>query len=172
MTDRYLGWTVEELKDRFDYDECEGFVVDKETGSTVGYNSQDGLKVKVKHPVTGAVKELSVGRVAVMLLTGSFLDSRLQVSYADGNYFNLENANLVVVKKGSNAHKKKVNNVIPTEHEGIFYHMENGFYIVRRGPKQSIFRSFSLKDCVAVYKRWRNNENLNEWDDWMPVAYR
>jgi len=172
MTDSYLGWTVEELKDCFVVED--GLLVVAETGKQAGRlkSAKHGLFHICYHPVSQERRDLSCARVAYMIQSGCVVPEGFVVSCKDGDPYNLDLSNLVVVKQGSNGKDKKSSVVVATAYEGVHYHTKNGFYIVRRGPKQSIFRSFSLKECVEVWSRWVADNSLNEWDDWMPVAYQ
>lgn len=170
MTDSYLGWTVKDLQEVF----CvvDGALLHRKDMKPVGTSNAGHMRVWSKHPRSGEVKMLYSGRVAYIIQAERYLLDTESVAYNDKNCYNVELSNLFVVKRGSKKYHPVESNVEQTGIDGIIYYKPNGLFMVRRGPSQSVFRSFSLAECVAVLKRWKNDSNLNEWDFTMPVAYR
>ena len=166
----YLGYTVEAIESLLLYDPDTG----KFTSRISGYDVV-GRHFSYRNRKTGKVVTFNLATVAVMLVERRCLDSTDRVVCKDGDRYNLAYGNLVVVDH-MGAHPKKnfeKNTYLETEEDYIFYGTMNRLFVVRRGPEQSIYRTYSKKKAIEVRDRWLDSGKvLNEWDETMPVFLR
>jgi hypothetical protein len=61
---------------------------------------------------------------------------------------------------------------LETDEEHIFYGTLSRLFVVRRGPEQSIYRTYSKQEAIEVRDRWlASGKVLNEWDATMPLRF-
>lgn len=163
----YQGYTVDELKTKFDYDPHSGRFTNKVTGNYI-YD----FKLPTRHKDTKNPTSFMLSRIALAFVEGEFLDDDFVVKYKDDNRYNLAYDNLVVV------HMSEVNkpitslNVVGTATEGVFYNQATSTYIVRRGPLQAVYRSPSYMEAVAIRKEWEEDNEIHKWDTTVPLWLR
>jgi len=164
----YQGYTVDELKTKFDYDPHSGRFTNKVTGNYI-YDFKTSIRTgdKSKKPTT-----LSLARVAVAFVEGEFLDDDFVVKNKDDNRFNLAYDNLVVVHRTELNLPLVSSNVVETATEGVFYNHATSTYIVRRGPVQAVYRSPSYMEAVAIRKEWEEDNEIHKWDTTVPLWLR
>lgn len=161
----YHGYTVDELKDKFDYEPRSGRFTNKMTGNYI-YDFKVSIRSgdKSKKSTT-----LSLSRVAVAFMEGEFLSEDFVVKYKDDNRYNLTYDNLVVVHKTELNLPVTSSNVVETATEGVFYNHVTSMFIVRRGTLDAIYRTPNYKEAVAVRKEWEENDEIHKWDFTVPL---
>ena len=158
----YLGFTIEDIKSSFDYDPDSGRFTNKRTGSLI-YD----FKINIRNP-EGRSVTLMLPRVAVWLVDGKLVAEGYVVKFKDTNHYNLTYDNLVVVPAGEANKPTDNSKFVETATQGIFYNQETRVFVVRRGPKQAIYRTFDYKVAVAVRKEWELNKSVHRWDNSLP----
>jgi hypothetical protein len=111
----------------------------------------------------------------MMLMTDDYLHPSDKVLCKDGDRYNLAYSNLVVVDHKGTYPKRNTdkNCYLETDEEHIFYGTLSRLFVVRRGPEQAVYRTYSKQKAVEVRDRWlESGMILHEWDETMPVMFR
>lgn len=168
----YQGYTRKELINKFIYDPDQGIFYNRKTKRPMK-STKDGRLVIISR-VQDKLITLSAARVALIVVDDRFLESSEVIQFLDSNPCNLKYDNLGVSDKISNLKKGRVEapNAIATEEEGIFKVMPKGFFVVRRGPKQAVYRTYSMEEAVKIRDEWLNNPEIHRWDYSYPEKIR
>lgn len=180
MKDNYKGYTIKELMTVLDYDKENGIFKSMISGKEiVGYGvakaAMPHRTFSFRDVTTKEVVNLQLARVAYMIGSGTYLEDKERVIYKDGDVYNLKYDNLVVVPykemyKKSNNNK---NEYLETDEEHIWVGTMNGMFVVRRGSRQSIYRTYNKQDAIRVRDEWlESGKKLNEFDKFLPYWYR
>jgi hypothetical protein len=43
--------------------------------------------------------------------------------------------------------------------------MPKGFFVVRRGSKQAVYRTYSYDEAVVVANEWLKDKTIHRWDN-------
>jgi hypothetical protein len=167
----YKGYTIDQIKELLDYDPETGEFTSKRSGKTL-------IGRDFSHRVDGT-KEITkfwLARVAVMFVKNDYVDDKDRVVYKDKDIYNLKADNLVVVPYNQVYMKDAndpVNRYYETEEEHIYVGSMNRLFVVRRGPEQAIYRTYSKQEAIEVRDRWlQSGKILHEWDATMPEIFR
>lgn len=159
----YLGFSYDELNSSFIYDREEGKIRSATTGKEVGSVTPSGLVIKKR--MGDKVINLSAGKLCYFLLTGKSLSSVEKIKYLDGDNMNFKPDNLVVVRHIKGVYEEDTTPVVvETAYKGIFYHRDKAMFIVRRGNKQAIYRTFNLKEAISIRNEWEKDKSIHRWD--------
>lgn len=142
----FYTFSVPELLAMYEYDPCTGQIMGLSTGRYVGTMHKRSYVVPTRK--SGAVHNLPAGKLAWLLHTGTIPKTR--VYFLDGDVSNLcwDNLTLDVVTKSDRGA------FIKTEHPNIFIRKSDQSYVVRRGPKEAVFRTLSLNEAISEQKRY------------------
>ena len=166
----YLGYTIEEIDKLLSYD--------KDTGRFISKTSNKEIVDRYysyRNPRTKKVVCFNLTRVAILLTTKEPLKDEDKVICIDGDKYNLKYDNLSVVRHKDifPPRNSEKNEYIETDEDYIFYGTMNRLFVVRRGPTQSVYRTYSKEKAIEVRDRWlQSNKELNEWDETMPLMFR
>ena len=167
----YKGYTIEQIKSFVDYDPESGVFKSKKTGKELV-----GRDFSYREDGSSVVTKFQLSRLAVMITGDLYLGDEDRVVHKDKDPYNYKRDNLVVVPvKEAYATRTNdpVNRYLETEYEHIFVGTLNKMFVVRRGPKQSIYRTYSKEEAVAVRDRWlESHKKLHEWDKSYPKWFR
>lgn len=167
----YKNYTLDDLKTIIDYNKENGVVKSKVSGKELIDRTYSYRDVKTKKVVN-----FQLARVVYMLGSGEYLDEKDRITYKDGDVYNLTYDNLVVVPYHEvylRKHNSLKNTYLETEEDHIFVGTMNGLFVVRRGPRQAIYRTHSKAEAIAVRDRWlESGKTLHENDDSYPKWYR
>jgi hypothetical protein len=169
-TQTYVGYTLAQIKNIFYYDPDTGEFTSKVSGKEIVDKA-----ITYRHPKTGKVVCFNLSRVAVMLMTDTYLHPKDRVLCKDGDRYNLAYSNLVVVDHKGTYPKRNLekNYYLETNEDYIFCGTMNRLFVVRRGPEQAVYRTYSKQKAVEVRDRWlESGKVLHEWDETMPVMFR
>jgi hypothetical protein len=169
-TQTYVGYTLDQIKNIFYYDPDTGKFTSKVSGKEIVDKS-----FTYRNPKTGKVVCFNLSRVAMMLMTDDYLHPSDKVLCKDGDRYNLAYSNLSVVDHKGTYPKRNTdkNCYLETDEEHIFYGTLSRLFVVRRGPEQAVYRTYSKQKAVEVRDRWlESGMILHEWDDTMPVMFR
>jgi hypothetical protein len=165
----YKGYTVDQIKDVLEYNQEEGTFKSKISGKTlVGreFSYRDGKDVV----------KLQLSRVAYILSTNSYLKDEDRVLHKDNDPYNYKSDNLFVVpyqQVYDNKPNHDRNVYLETEYEHVYVGTMNRLFVVRRGLKQGVYRTYSKEEAVAVRDRWlESSKTLHEWDNFTPKWYK
>ena len=162
----YKNYTIKELMTILDYD--------KETGifkSMVSGKELVDRTFSYRDVVTKKVINFQLARVAYMIGSGNYLEGSQRIIYKDGDVYNLKYDNLVVVNY--NEMYKKPNSVkneyLETDEDHIWVGSINRMFVVRRGPTQSIYKTYNKQEAIGVRDRWlASGKTINEFDRFIP----
>lgn len=166
----YKGYTLSRMKDLIIYDPVEG-----EFTTTISGKKLADRYFSHRDEVTGKVTQFSLARLAVWMMTDTLMNDRDRVIYKDEDVYNLRYSNLSVVPyeevyKRPNSLK---NTYLETDEDHIFVGTLNRLFVVRRGKKQAVFRTYDKEEAIAVRDRWlASKKKLHELDDFSPKWYK
>lgn len=167
----YKGYTIEEIKSLLDYDPDTGVFKSKISGKELVDRA-----FSTRHPVTKKVERLYLSRVAVMFDRDDYLDDEDRVTFKDGDPYNNQISNLVVVpfkEVYQNKSNSVSNTYLETEYEHIFVGSMSKLFVVRRNTDQGVYRTYDKQEAVDVMNRWiESGKILHEWDKFTPKWYR
>lgn len=173
VVEKYRGFSYRELDKKFSYDPVKGIFHSKKTGKLL--DSTKGGKMYLGIRIGDEVFALQPARVAYILSKKYFLKPDEVIKFKDGDCLNHVLSNLLVVKKvekALSARDIERPKAIPTDTDGISRIMPMGYYAVRRGPKQSVYRTDSYDEAVAIRKEWEQDKTIHRWDKTMPIMFR
>lgn len=165
----YLGYTLDDINTILFYDPDTGEFFSKKTGKKLV-----DIKFSYRHPKTKKVASFHLHRVAVMMMRGDYLVDGEEVICKDGDRYNLKYSNLVVVNHKSAYPKQnhEKNCYLETDEDYIFVGTLNKLFVVRRGPEQAVYRTYSKEKAIGVRDRWlESGKVLHEWDETMPKRF-
>ena len=162
----YKNYTIKELMTILDYD--------KETGifkSMVSGKELVDRTFSYRDVVTKKVINFQLARVAYMIGSGNYLEGSQRIIYKDGDVYNLKYENLSVV--AYNEMYKKPNSIkneyLETDEDHIWVGSINRMFVVRRGPTQSIYKTYNKQEAIGVRDRWlASGKTINEFDRFIP----
>lgn len=167
----YKGYTIEQIKSFIDYDPDSGIFKSKKTGKELV-----GKDFSYRENGSSVVTKFQLARLAVMFNSGCYLSDEDRVTFKDKDPYNYKRDNLVVVhcrEVYANRSNDPVNRYLETEHEHVFVGTMNKLFVVRRGPKQAIYRTYDKDEAVAVRNRWlQSGKILHELDAFCPKWYK
>ena len=167
----YKGYTIEQIKTLVDYDPCSGLFKSKVSGKEL-----IGRDFSYRERGSSVVTKFQLARLAIMFIKDDYLDDNDRVTYKDGDIYNLKGDNLVVVpfkEVYQNKSNNPTNTYLETEYEHVYVGTLNKLFVVRRGPDQAIYRTYSKEEAVAVRDRWiESGKTLHELDDFYPKCYK
>jgi hypothetical protein len=168
--DNYLGYTIDQIRGILYYDPETGKFTSKVSGKELV-----DIRFCYRHPKTSKVTGFHLARVAIMFMEDRYLKDEDKVVCKDKDRYNLAYSNLVVVdaKATQPIYNSEKNSYLETDEDHIFYGTLDRLFVVRRGPEQAIYRTYSKQKAVEVRDRWlESGMILHEWDDTMPVMFR
>lgn len=160
--DTYLGYTLDELKLMFSYDQETGKFVNLKTGNRI-LDFKYAMRDKSGNPNT-----LYLTRLAVAVVEGDFLDPCYVVRCKDGNLYNLAYSNLMVIHDNEKNPKNEGYKFVETATRGVFHNPTTKMFVVRRGSNQAVYRTFDYKEAVVVRKEWELDKTTHVWDKTVP----
>lgn len=158
----YMGFTRNQLVSYFDYEMTHGTFTRKRDGKRL-----IDYRYDCRNP-DGERVSLYLNRVALIIVDGEFLDGDTIVKFKDGNRYNLSYENLVVVKKSEDNLPTDDYKFVETATRGVFYNHTTKMFVVRRGKKQAIYRTFNYNEAVLVRKEWEKDKTIHRWDYSVP----
>lgn len=171
--DNYKGLTREALKRRFIYDPLEGTFYNKKSGKPI--DSTMGGRLVLPIRVGDKTLSLSPARVAVAIVDNKFLCSDQRIKFLDGDNLNFVYSNLSIIST-KDATKDIVHTsvnykAVDTEVDGVVLLKPMNYFVVRRGPTQAVYRTYSFEEAVAVRKEWEKDKTLHRWDSTIPKKF-
>jgi hypothetical protein len=172
-TEKYQGFTYKELDDKFTYDPINGRFWGKKTGKLL--DSTKGGRMYLSIRIVDEAISLQPARVAMILVDQYFPKDDERVVFKDNDNLNFAYNNLKVIKKrdaalfGKNAIK---HTAYATAVEGIFKIEPTGYFVVRRGPEQAVYRTYSFDEAVNIRKEWEIDNTIHRWDSTMPKCFQ
>lgn len=160
--DTYLGYTLDELKLMFSYDQETGKFVNLKTGNKV-LDFKYSMRDKSGKPVS-----LLLNRLAVAIVEDSFIDPLYVVKFKDSNPYNLAYDNLLVVHDSERNPSLGGYKFVETATRGIYHNPTTKMFVVRRGSNQAVYRTFDYKEAVVVRKDWEADRLHHVWDKTVP----
>ena len=166
MKDNYKGYTVKELMTILDYD--------KETGifkSMVSGKELVDRTFSYREPVSKRVINFQLARVAYMIGSDNYMEDSERITYKDGDFYNLkyDNLSLVSYKELYKKPNSIKNEYLETDEDHIWVGSINRMFVVRRGPTQSVYRTYNKQEAIGVRDRWlASGKELNEFDRFIP----
>jgi hypothetical protein len=170
--EKYQGFTYKELNDKFSYDKVEGKFYNKRTGKIL--DSTKGGKMYLGIRIADETISLQPARVALILVDQYFPKDDERVVFKDNDSLNFAYTNLKIIKKrdaalfGKNAIRPKAHK---TPVDGVVKIMPMGYFVARRGPEQSVYRSYDFEEVVSIRKEWELDNTIHRWDKTMPRCY-
>ena len=171
--DKYQGFTRKELDSKFTYDPINGRFWSKKTGKLL--DSTKGGRMYLGIRIADEIIGLQPARVALILEKNYFLKDDETIKFADKDNLNLTLDNILVVKKRQKALDAKAfehPKAIQTPVDGVVKLMPMGFFVVRRGPEQAVYRTYDFEEAVNVRKEWELDNTIHRWDKTMPLYYQ
>lgn len=161
--DTYLGYTLDELKLMFSYDQETGKFVNLKTGNRI-------LDFKVSmRTKEGDCSSLSLNRLAVAIVEDDFPEPDYVVKFKDSNPYNLTYSNLVVVHESENNTRYSQDyKFVETATRGVYHNPVTKMFVVRRGRNQAVYRTYDYKEAVVVRKEWEIDPKTHIWDKTVP----
>lgn len=166
----YLGYTLDQIRNLVHYDPDTGIFTSKISGKDL-----IDLRFSYRDRRTNKITGFNLPRLAVMLVEDRYLSDTDKVVCKDKDRYNLRYSNLCVVdQRGTQPiYNNEKNCYLETEEDYIFYGTKSRLFVVRRGPEQSVYRTYSKEKAVEVRDRWlESGKVLNEWDETMPLLFR
>ena len=160
--DTYLGYTLDELKLMFSYDQETGKFVNLKTGNRL-LDFKYAMRDKSGNPAS-----LLLNRLAVALVEGNFIDPMYVVKFKDNNPYNLTYDNLLVVHNSEKNASVGGYKFVETATRGVFHNPTTKMFVVRRGSNQAVYRTFDYKEAVVVRKEWELDNTIHVWDKTVP----
>ena len=172
-TEKYQGFTYKELNDKFSYDPVEGRFYSKKTGKLL--DSTKGGKMYLGIRIADEIISLQPAKVALILVDQYFPKDDERVVFKDNDNLNFAYTNLKIIKKRDSALFAK-NSVKHTAYattvDGVFKIEPTGYFVVRRGSDQAVYRSYDFEEAVAIRKEWELDNTIHRWDKTMPMDFR
>lgn len=166
----YLGYSLEDINSLLHYNPETGKFTSKISGKEIVDRN-----FSYRDRKTNKVACFNLARVAVMLVEGRYLGKDDLVACKDGDRYNLAYSNLVVATK-KECHPTRNDEkptYLETDEEHIFMKSDTRLFVVRRGPEQAIYRTYSKEEAVEVRDRWLDSGKiLHEWDKTMPKMFQ
>ena len=167
----YKNFTLDQIRTIVDYDKETGVIKSKVSGKELVDRTFSYRDMKTKKVTT-----FQMARLAYMVGSGEYLDDKDKITFKDNDPYNLKFDNLDVVKWTDVCNKKAnypKNTYLETEHEHVYVGILNRLFVVRRGPQQAVYRTYSKEEAVAVRDRWlESGKILHENDDFYPDWYK
>lgn len=174
--DHYLGYTQQDLINRFIYDPKTGTLMNKKTNKVITSTKDGRIVVSVRR--NGKIVNLSGPRLALMIMDGRALNEDETIKFIDGNSLNIAYHNLSVVPRISKLTKPQplFYKAHPTETDGVFL-MTNGvpiqdFFVVRRGSNQAVYRTKDYEEAVMIRKEWESDHSIHRWDNTYSASFK
>lgn len=172
-TDKYQGFTYKELNDKFSYDPVEGRFYSKKTGKLL--DSTKGGKMYLGIRIADKIISLQPAKVAMILVDQYFPKDDERVVFKDNDNLNFAYTNLKIIKKRDSALFAK-NSIKHTAYatavDGVFKIEPTGYFVVRRGSDQAVYRSYDFEEAVAIRKEWELDNTIHRWDKTMPLCFQ
>ena len=172
-TEKYQGFTYKELNDKFSSDPVEGRFYSKKTGTLL--DSTKGGKMYLGIRIADEIISLQPAKVAMILVDQYFPKDDERVVFKDNDNLNFAYTNLKIIKKRDSALFAK-NSVKHTAYattvDGVFKIEPTGYFVVRRGSDQAVYRSYDFEEAVAIRKEWELDNTIHRWDKTMPLCFQ
>ena len=182
-TEKYQGFTYKELNDKFSYDPVEGRFYSKKTGKLL--DSTKGGRMYLGVRIADEIISLQPAKVAMILVDQYFPKDDERVVFKDNDNLNFAYTNLKIIKKRDSALFAK-NSVKHTAYatsqvgpdgeaitvDGVFKIEPTGYFVVRRGSDQAVYRSYDFEEAVAIRKEWELDNTIHRWDKTMPLCFQ
>lgn len=168
----YQGYTRDELKKKFFYDPAYGLFINNKTCKPMN-STKDGRLVIVSR-VNGKLMTLSAARVALIIVDDRFLSSDEIIKFKDGDPQNLSYDNILVVRKDESLSevRPEAPKAVATEEDRIFKITPKNYFVVRRGPTQAVYSTYSMKEAIEVRDEWLKDNKIHKWDHLYPQNVR
>jgi hypothetical protein len=173
MIEKYQGFTYKELNDKFTYDPVEGKFYSKKTGKLL--DSTKGGKMYLGIRVSDEVISLQPAKVALILVDQYFPKDDERVVFRDNDNLNFAYTNLKIIKKRDStlfAKNSVKHTAYATAVDGVFKIEPTGYFVVRRGSDQAVYRSYDFEEVVAIRKEWELDNTIHRWDKTMPKCFQ
>lgn len=162
-TEKHLGLTKLEWEATYSYNKEEGNIYSKSSCKVIGSPSPYGLLVKKR--LGDKVMTINLGRLCMFLLTEEDLPRHTFVRYYDEDINNLRPENLYLSKSKSVFDFRYLGREeIVDIDTGIIYNPNSNMFVVKRGSKQSVYRTYSLEEAISIRKEWELDNSIHKWD--------
>lgn len=175
----YLGYTQKDLVDRFIYNPLSGEFSNRKTKKLIT-STKDG-RVVISVRSGSKILSLSGARIALMIMDNRALTDDETIKFIDGNSLNTCYNNIAVISKIDQVTKEPSfeYKAHPTEVDGVFKlicskdgrpinHLS--YYVVRRGSKQSVYRTKFFDEAKAIKEEWDKDHSIHRWDKTYPKS--
>jgi len=168
--ENYMGMNQKDLISRYVYDPEKGIFYTRKTGKRVTSTNKGKLVLPVR--CGDRILNLSPAKVALIIIDNIYVPVGHTISFKDGNHNNLKYSNISIIKRVENNltineisyHTKPISEGIVS----LYYKQHDvehfKFFVVRRGPRQSVYRTLDLEEAKAVYDEWLNDKFITRMD--------
>ena len=167
----YNGFSKLDLEKKFIYDPVGGSFFSRKTGNPITSTREGRLVLVVRD--NDRIVSLSAAKVALMLVDERVLHTDETIRFVDGNPLNVSYKNIAIVPKSKTVKTREVDapKAIATEKEGVYRMEPIGFFVVRRGSTQAVYRPYSYKEAVEVREEWEKDKTIHRWDSTYPKFF-
>lgn len=167
----YKGFTRDELITRFIYNPVSGEFFSGKRKTLITAMNKGRLVLSVRRG--SMVFNLSRAKVALMIMGGRLPEKDEMIKFIDGDCNNTAYSNISIIKSKDNVvHRPSVvYSTVETSCDGVHQLLPKGYYVVRRGNTQAIYRTYDFDEAVAVRKEWEKDKTIHRWDKTMPSYY-
>jgi len=163
----YYGFSCREIREKYKFDFDSGKVFCRRSGNEVGHKRKDGTTIIGCRDKERQNVNLLKSWILYFAYYGYVPSPPHIVGFIDGNEENFSITNLVVTRRRGR---------VPTDasnweevEDGIFFDGEN--YLLRRGKKQSTYRTPVLDEARFVRDEWKSEPSWNRLDQYAFKLY-
>ena len=154
----HLGMTREQIDDLMIYDRSRGMILDRHTGKRVTLRDSSGLVFKKR--IGDKVRTIRLGKLCYFLIHDTELTETDRVVYVDGDMTNLKPDNLELQRYSERESVVEVDRF-------IFFNPNNSLFVVRRGKKQAVYRTYDMNEAILIRNEWESDKTIHRWDRFM-----